>query len=361
VKVERKKKTAFELYSTLLKAAPESGDEDSEDSEDEEFGAELDSDDSDDIEDDVEGEEIEGEDIDEEEDSELEDEEEEGLIEADFTEEPGNDSGCTAVLALVAGQKLYVANAGDSRCVVCREGKAVDMSADHKPEDEPELKRITAAGGKVTPDGRVNGGLNLSRAIGDHAYKQNKTLPLKDQMISSQPDLKVLDLNPAQDSWMILACDGIWNSMSSQEVVDFVNQRIEETPEDKLSNICEQLFDHCLSPDTTGDGTGCDNMTAVIVKFKPSLAELKDVIIDPSADTSAGCGSSSGAAAACSGESSSTTTSTSSSSSTEVSATSENNTDTTSTTSKRDCPDTDSASGSSAKKPKLDAEDTTSE
>ena len=40
------------------------------------------------------------------------------------------------------------------------------MSFDHKPEDEPELKRIRAAGGKVTPDGRVNGGLNLSRAIG---------------------------------------------------------------------------------------------------------------------------------------------------------------------------------------------------
>ena len=40
------------------------------------------------------------------------------------------------------------------------------MSFDHKPEDEPEMKRIKNAGGKVTPDGRVNGGLNLSRAIG---------------------------------------------------------------------------------------------------------------------------------------------------------------------------------------------------
>ena len=53
-----------------------------------------------------------------------------------------------------------------SRCVVCRNGQAVELSQDHKPEDEPELKRIKNAGGKVTPDGRVNGGLNLSRAIG---------------------------------------------------------------------------------------------------------------------------------------------------------------------------------------------------
>ena len=53
-----------------------------------------------------------------------------------------------------------------SRCVVCRDGQAMEMSFDHKPEDEPEMKRIKNAGGKVTPDGRVNGGLNLSRAIG---------------------------------------------------------------------------------------------------------------------------------------------------------------------------------------------------
>ena len=44
-----------------------------------------------------------------------------------------------------------------------RGGEAVDMSFDHKPTDEIETNRITKAGGKVTEDGRVNGGLNLSR------------------------------------------------------------------------------------------------------------------------------------------------------------------------------------------------------
>lgn len=86
-------------------------------------------------------------------------------------EGPGSSSGCTAVVALLSGRDLYVANAGDSRCVVCRDGKALDMSLDHKPEDKEELERIRKAGGRVTMDGRVNGGLNLSRAIGDHAYK----------------------------------------------------------------------------------------------------------------------------------------------------------------------------------------------
>ncbi|XP_064605130.1 probable protein phosphatase CG10417 [Liolophura sinensis] len=180
-------------------------------------------------------------------------------------EEPGSDSGCTAVLAILKGRQLVVANAGDSRCVLCREGKAVDLSFDHKPEDYPEQKRIELAGGKVTVDGRVNGGLNLSRAIGDHFYKKNSALPAKDQMITAFPDIQSTVLGQ-EDEFLVLACDGIWNYMSSQEVVDFVKKRLEdplkrETP----SLICEEIFDHCLAPNTMGDGTGCDNMTCIIV------------------------------------------------------------------------------------------------
>jgi len=303
---EKRKKTAAEIYDSLLKTAPESGDEDSEDSEDEEFGADADSDDSEDgVDENGDGEGMEDEEADDEEDSdemEEEDEDEDGIIGADFTEEPGNDSGCTAVVALMAGTRLIVANAGDSRCVVCREGKALEMSADHKPEDEIELNRIQTAGGKVTPDGRVNGGLNLSRAIGDHAYKQNKTLPLRDQMISSMPDIREVDIDPSKDGWMILACDGIWNFMSSQEVVDYIEARIHTTPDNKLSNICEELFDYCLAPDTKGDGTGCDNMTAVIIKFKSSFKDLKDVIVDADATTSKSGGSSSSSVVTASAE-----------------------------------------------------------
>ncbi|KAH7975666.1 hypothetical protein HPB52_004051 [Rhipicephalus sanguineus] len=81
------------------------------------------------------------------------------------TETAGYDSGCTAVVGLVRGRHLVVANAGDSRCVVCRSGQALDMSLDHKPEDAAEYNRIRNAGGRVTKEGRVNGGLNLSRAI----------------------------------------------------------------------------------------------------------------------------------------------------------------------------------------------------
>lgn len=68
------------------------------------------------------------------------------------------------------------------------------------------------------------------------------------------------------DQFIVLACDGIWNVLSSQEVVDFVSERLKkQTDKESLSKICEELFGKCLASDTSGDGTGCDNMTAVIV------------------------------------------------------------------------------------------------
>lgn len=184
------------------------------------------------------------------------------------SEEPGMDSGCTAVVALLRDRELVVANAGDSRCVLCHEGKAVDLSIDHKPEDEEEKQRIEAAGGKVTGDGRVNGGLNLSRAIGDHSYKQNADLPPEEQMITALPDIQSRTIDD-EDEFLVLACDGIWNFMSSQEVVDFIRERLKDpVKQAKLSLICEEIFDYCLAPNTIGDGTGCDNMTCLIIDLQ---------------------------------------------------------------------------------------------
>lgn len=180
-------------------------------------------------------------------------------------EKPAYNSGCTAVVALLVDNTLYVANAGDSRCIICTNEMAEDLSFDHKPEDEVEFLRITNAGGKVI-DGRVNHGLNLSRAFGDHNYKLNKNLSSEEQMITAMPDVKVRNISK-DDEFIVLACDGIWNSMSSQQVASFVRMHIHQY--DKISTICEEMFDSCLAPNTfTGEGEGCDNMTAVIIKLK---------------------------------------------------------------------------------------------
>ena len=156
--------------------------------------------------------------------------------------------------------------------MVSEAGKALDISYDHKPEGEVELACIKNVGGKVTMDWLVNGGLNLSRAIGDHFYKRNKNLPPEEQMTSALPDIKVLTLTDNHKS-MVIACDGIWNVMSSQEVIDFIQSKISQRDENRelrlLSSIVEELLDHCLAPDTSGDSTGCDNLTCIIICFKP--------------------------------------------------------------------------------------------
>ncbi|KAM3625881.1 uncharacterized protein V6R79_019172 [Siganus canaliculatus] len=257
-------KAAGDSKSRFFDDSEESEEGEEEEGSEEEDGSEEEEGDSSELEEEEDTEEGE-------EDSEDEEEEEMCLPGMDGKEEPGSDSGTTAVVALIRGKQLIVANAGDSRCVVSERGKAVDMSYDHKPEDEVELARIKNAGGKVTMDGRVNGGLNLSRAIGDHFYKRNKVLPPEEQMISAMPDVKVLTLNEDND-FMVIACDGIWNVLSSQEVVDFISERIKPDQSGNvraLSAIVEELLDHCLAPDTSGDGTGCDNMTCIIISLRP--------------------------------------------------------------------------------------------
>ncbi|KAF9267446.1 PP2C-domain-containing protein [Marasmius fiardii PR-910] len=171
-------------------------------------------------------------------------------------------SGCTAVAALVTKDKIYVANAGDSRSVLSSKGEALPLSFDHKPTNESEKARITGAGGYVEY-GRVNGNLALSRAIGDFDFKKNYSLAPENQVITANPDVTVHNLD-GEDEFIVLACDGIWDCLTSQQVIDFVRLQVSEGKE--LSEIGEMMCDHCLAPDTSsGAGIGCDNMTVLVV------------------------------------------------------------------------------------------------
>ncbi|KAH9608224.1 hypothetical protein KSS87_023857 [Heliosperma pusillum] len=178
----------------------------------------------------------------------------------------GPTSGCTACVSLMRGSQLLVANAGDSRCVISRKGQAYNLSRDHKPELEAERDRILKAGGFIHA-GRVNGSLNLARAIGDMEFKQNKFLPVEKQIVTANPDINTIELCD-DDEFLVLACDGIWDCMTSQQLVDFVHEQLKT--ETKLSAVCERVFDRCLAPSTAG-GEGSDNMTMIIVEFKKPM------------------------------------------------------------------------------------------
>lgn len=79
-------------------------------------------------------------------------------------------SGTTAVCAFISPRFIYIANCGDSRAVLCRQGEPVFSTQDHKPGLPSEMDRIVKAGGSVMI-ARVNGSLAVSRALGDYDYK----------------------------------------------------------------------------------------------------------------------------------------------------------------------------------------------
>lgn len=122
--------------------------------------------------------------------------------------------GSTAVTAILIGQRLVVANVGDSRAVICKNGVAKQLSVDHEPSKEKRL--IESRGGFVSniPGDvpRVDGQLAVARAFGDKSLKIH---------LSSEPDVSV-EVIDDESEFIILASDGIWKVMSNQEAVDSI-------------------------------------------------------------------------------------------------------------------------------------------
>ena len=120
----------------------------------------------------------------------------------------------------------------------------------------------------------------MSRALGDFGFKKNYSLTPEHQIVTAEPEVTQHEISP-DDEFIVLACDGmlrlvpadcsfirsrigIWDCLSSQEVVNFVRRKVWERK--PLSEIGEMLCDHCLAPDTiSGLGVGCDNMTVLVV------------------------------------------------------------------------------------------------
>ncbi|XP_047335002.1 probable protein phosphatase 2C 39 [Impatiens glandulifera] len=156
--------------------------------------------------------------------------------------------GSTAVTAiLINGRKLLVANVGDSRAVLCKNGVAKQLSVDHEPIKEKE--DIQNRGGFVlTYPGdvpRVDGKLAVARAFGDKTLKEH---------LSSEPDIAV-EIIDDEAEFIILASDGIWKVMTNQEAVDC----IKEMKDAKTG--AKQLTQEALNRMSR------DDISCIIVKF----------------------------------------------------------------------------------------------
>ena len=135
--------------------------------------------------------------------------------------------GCTSNVVYVCKntKQIYVANSGDSRCVLGKSGKAQEMSIDHKPECQTEIDRIHKSGSVIT-EGRVDGNLNLTRSLGDLKYKHREHLTPEEQAITANPDTYQFELTNDID-FILMGCDGIWEKQSNEEAVAWVYKQID--------------------------------------------------------------------------------------------------------------------------------------
>ncbi|CAD5122054.1 DgyrCDS10506 [Dimorphilus gyrociliatus] len=174
-------------------------------------------------------------------------------------------SGTTAISCFVSPKYYYFANCGDSRGVLSRNNSVLFATEDHKPTNPNERARIENAGGSVLIQ-RVNGSLAVSRALGDYEYKCKPELGPCEQMVSPEPDVTVIE-RKSDDEFMVLACDGVWDVMTNDEVCDFVRDRMAAC--EHLTDVCNQLLDTCLHKGSR------DNMSVVIVAFEgaPKFSE----------------------------------------------------------------------------------------
>merc|ERR1719291_1091016 len=173
-------------------------------------------------------------------------------------------SGCAAVVACIIGGWVWCANVGDSRALLCRSGRAVQLSVDHKPDREDESKRIEAAGGFVTFH-RVLGRLAVSRAFGDEEYKAPPDGDADAKsLVIAEPEIRGDQLIP-EDDFLFMACDGLFDVFTNQEAVDFIHSRLaampasEQDPKRVVEDIVHEAIDQRRSR---------DNVTALLVTFR---------------------------------------------------------------------------------------------
>jgi len=154
-----------------------------------------------------------------------------------------NYCGSTACLTIHCVNKLekkgylWIINIGDSRAVLNnKNGLSIQLSKDHKPNSPDERMRIEKMGGKIAFDGadwRVKD-LSLSRAFGDIDCTP---------YVTHLPQIYKYNLS-SKDKFVILACDGLWDVVSNQDAVDFIQDLLNKNFK---GNFSKMLCDYALA------------------------------------------------------------------------------------------------------------------
>lgn len=184
-----------------------------------------------------------------------------GTIDANF-------SGTTCVMVIQIGNRLIIANVGDSRAIMCTQNGLCPLSKDQKPDDEEEKKRIIKAGGEISQyeeDGEKSGpfrvwqkgqpypGIAMSRSIGD--FIASSLGVISEPVITEQ----TLD----ETKFIVLASDGVWEFLDSNKVMNMVQPYYEKNDPD---NACKLL----IKESTTwweNEDVVIDDITCIVVFY----------------------------------------------------------------------------------------------
>lgn len=189
-------------------------------------------------------------------------------------------SGSTATVCIVNSSLVICANIGDSKAVLCRGGKPIDLSVDHRPSSSSkcgrsEIKRINDAGGWISQS-RVCGILAVTRAFGDYEFKGGRfelldELKQSDDKLASNATLETppvicdphcCTMQRSQlDEFIILATDGLWDTMNSAQAVTFVRGMMKLNPDHSMQEVADALVERAIRCRTQ------DNVACVILKL----------------------------------------------------------------------------------------------
>ncbi|XP_027173424.1 protein kinase and PP2C-like domain-containing protein isoform X2 [Coffea eugenioides] len=165
--------------------------------------------------------------------------------------------GCTAVTALIVKNRLFVANAGDCRTMLCRSGHPYSLSRDHVASCSEERERVISAGGQVKwqiDTWRVGqAALQVTRSIGDDDLKP---------AVTAEPEITETILSAA-DEYIVMASDGLWDVMNEADVISIIKDTVKEP------GMCSKR----LATEAAERGSK-DNITVIIIFLRPvSTAE----------------------------------------------------------------------------------------
>ncbi|CUV07339.1 unnamed protein product [Cryptosporidium hominis] len=166
-------------------------------------------------------------------------------------------SGSTAIVCCITSSTICVANLGDSRAILCKCGRAYSLTKDHRIKSNlEERERVKNEGGTFDDEGYLSGNLAVSRAFGNWDMYSGMKL----QGLSSTPEIYVHNIT-REDEFLLIACDGIFESFRDQEAISLIRRALIENNDPNLA--AEKLVSAALQRQAL------DNLSAIVVVLTP--------------------------------------------------------------------------------------------